>query len=44
MYPRDGQDGKSLIQLADTAMYVAKKQGKNRYCFYGETPDSESAV
>lgn len=44
MYPHDGQDGKSLIQLADTAMYVAKKQGKNRYCFYGETPDSESAV
>ncbi|OCA83022.1 histidine kinase [Bacillus sp. FJAT-27225] len=34
MYPEDGSDGESLIKNADTAMYLAKDQGKNNYQFY----------
>ncbi|WP_052144772.1 putative bifunctional diguanylate cyclase/phosphodiesterase [Halalkalibacter okhensis] len=34
MYPHDGQDLKTLIKHADTAMYLAKKRGKNNYQFY----------
>ncbi|MCA0149381.1 MULTISPECIES: EAL domain-containing protein [Rossellomorea] len=34
MYPMDGKDQESLIKHADTAMYLAKEQGKNNYQFY----------
>jgi len=34
MYPLDGKDQESLIKNADTAMYVAKDQGKNNFQFY----------
>ncbi|MBB6447277.1 sensor domain-containing diguanylate cyclase [Bacillus benzoevorans] len=44
LYPQDTQDGELLIQLADTAMYSAKKLGKNMYCFYQDALDSESAL
>jgi diguanylate cyclase (GGDEF)-like protein/PAS domain S-box-containing protein len=37
VYPTDGQNRQALMQAADTAMYNAKAQGKNRICFY--TPD-----
>ena len=33
-YPIDGQDTNALIKNADTAMYLAKKRGKNNYQFY----------
>lgn len=33
-YPKDGKDIKRLIKNADTAMYEAKKLGKNRYQKY----------
>lgn len=33
-YPKDGEDSETLIKNADTAMYVAKASGKNRYHFY----------
>lgn len=33
-YPDDGMDADTLIQHADTAMYVAKDRGRNGYCFY----------
>lgn len=33
-YPKDGKDIKTLIKNADTAMYQAKKLGKNRYQKY----------
>lgn len=34
MYPRDGEDGESLLKHADVAMYAAKTAGKGRCYFY----------
>ncbi|MBI3546376.1 MAG: EAL domain-containing protein [Gammaproteobacteria bacterium] len=34
LYPDDAQDPEVLLKHADTAMYQAKQQGKNRYLFY----------
>ncbi|BCN22886.1 sensor domain-containing protein [Vibrio alfacsensis] len=36
-YPQDGQDSETLLKNADTAMYLAKKNGRNGYAFY--SPD-----
>lgn len=33
-YPHDGEDADTLIKKADTAMYQAKRSGKNDYQFY----------
>lgn len=32
--PDDGEDRHDLLRAADTAVHVAKEQGKNRYCFH----------
>lgn len=40
LYPKDGNDDKSLIKKADIAMYLAKKRGKNTYQFFFHEPDS----
>ncbi|CAM4272892.1 sensor domain-containing protein [Vibrio agarivorans] len=37
MYPNDGLDAESLLKNADTAMYLAKNNGRNGYAFY--TPE-----
>jgi diguanylate cyclase (GGDEF)-like protein len=42
VFPRDGFDAETLLQHADSAMYVAKAKGKNQvHCF---TPESLSSI
>ncbi|WP_172592308.1 sensor domain-containing protein [Nitrosomonas supralitoralis] len=34
VFPEDGADMESLMKHADQAMYVAKQQGRGRYCYF----------
>jgi diguanylate cyclase (GGDEF)-like protein len=44
MYPRDGEDGESLLKNADAALYRAKDTGRDRYQFYRETMTSKASL
>lgn len=35
-YPRDGEDGETLLSNADVAMYRAKSSGRNNFQFYAK--------
>lgn len=40
-YPCDAGDRTTLINMADTAMYAAKRNGKNRFMYYANTSAEE---
>ncbi len=43
MHPEDGEDFQSLSQCADTAMYRAKREGRNSYRFFSLDMQAQSA-
>jgi diguanylate cyclase (GGDEF)-like protein/PAS domain S-box-containing protein len=43
IYPDDGESGETIIRAADTAMYVAKEQGRDRYAFYTRRMTAEAS-
>jgi len=40
IFPNDANDTQKLLKYADTAMYRAKKDGKNRFVYYDESMNS----
>jgi diguanylate cyclase (GGDEF)-like protein len=44
LYPRDGEDGETLLKNADAALYRAKDSGRDRYQFYRDTMTSKASL
>lgn len=42
IYPADGENFESLAQCADVAMYRAKSEGRNSYCFFSSEMHANS--
>ena len=40
LYPLDTEDCDKLVKYADSAMYQAKQQGRNNYCFFEASSES----
>ncbi|HEX8988517.1 MAG TPA: EAL domain-containing protein [Rhodocyclaceae bacterium] len=41
-HPNDAADADALLRFADSAMYTAKREGKNRYCLYDAQLEHEA--
>ncbi len=41
-YPQDGSDGNTLMRRAEAAMFNAKSQGGDRFCFYNESMSDQA--
>ena len=44
VYPRDGEDGETLIKNADAALFQAKEDGRHRYRFYNQQMTSKASL
>ena len=42
VFPYDGEDSETLLRNADTAMYHAKRSGKNDYRFFAQSMNEEA--
>jgi GGDEF domain-containing protein len=41
MFPGDGIDQETMLSAADTAMYAAKKNGRNQFCFFSDVDSAD---
>ncbi|HBD9264509.1 TPA: bifunctional diguanylate cyclase/phosphodiesterase, partial [Legionella pneumophila] len=42
LFPKDGIDANTLLKNSDTAMYLAKKEGRNNFQFYNNSINQQS--